>query len=228
MIRVNPEPMADKITLKATKREVFGKKLKKLRRDGLVPANVYGSDVKSLAVTMTYQDFKHVYKQAKETHVVELTIEGETKKRPILISQLQLHPVNRELLHVDLRQVNLKEKINANVVLTFTGESQAVATGSTLVTQRDEIEVEALPTDLPDHLEVDLGVLKAEGDSITVADLKVDAAKVTILTPAEEVIAMAQAPAKEEEATPTEEVTAEGEAPATTEEKKEEAEAKAE
>ena len=101
------------IKLKALKREIRGRKVKQLRSKGLIPANVYGKKVKSQAVSLDKEEFEKVYKKAGETEVVGLLVEGEKEERPILIQNLQVHPVTDEPLHVDLRQIILTEKIIA-------------------------------------------------------------------------------------------------------------------
>ena len=191
--------MADKIKLSAQKRELFGKKVKRLRQEGLVPANVYGSKVKSVAIKISYLDLKKVYKQAGETSVINLLIEGEKETRPVLISDIQANPVSKQVLHIDLRQVDLSQKISANVPIEIIGESEAVVQGAVLVTPRDEIEVEALPNDIPEKIELDISTLKQMGDTITVADIKVDKKKVKIKLEAEELLVQLQEQAKEEE-----------------------------
>ncbi|MGI5828509.1 MAG: 50S ribosomal protein L25, partial [Patescibacteria group bacterium] len=105
--------MAKNITLNAQKRTVTGRKVKQLRAQGIIPGNVYGAGVASQAISFSEQVFKDVFKDAGETHVVDLLIKGEKNSRPTLIYQVQTDPITRRLLHVDFRQVNLKEKINA-------------------------------------------------------------------------------------------------------------------
>jgi large subunit ribosomal protein L25 len=203
--------MAKNMQLQAKKRTIFGKKIKTLRKDGQLPGNIYGGHIASQAIALDAIEFKKMYKQAGETDLIDLQVEGEDKARPTLIDQVQFHPLTREILHVDMRQVNLKEKITATVGVELIGESKAQALGAVIVTLKDELEVEALPTDLPHAFEIDITTLENIGDAITVADLKVDTSKVKVLAEPEEILVKAEAPQAEEAPEPTaEEVPAEG------------------
>lgn len=199
------------IKLEAQKREITGRKVKALRKEGLVPANIFGKKIKSEAVSVDYKAFNEAFKKAGETQIIDLS------GKPVLVSSVQYHPVTGYPLHIDFRQVDLTEKITANVPVELIGESPAEKQSlGTVVQQLDEVEVEALPTDLPEKLEVDQSVLAEVDQAIYVKDLKVSS-KVTVLTDAESLIAKVEPPQKEEEpepvATPVE--GAEGEAPAT-------------
>ena len=166
--------------LKAEKRTVLGKKVKKLRREGLLPANVYGKGLKSTAIQIATADFEKVYKEAGETTVINLEFEGKTK--PVLVKNMHMDFELHKPLHVDFYQVNLKVKVKAVVPVVLTGEAQAVTDKVGLVLQSlSDVEVEALPDKLPEHVEVDITALAAIGDQITVGDLKTND-DVTILT----------------------------------------------
>lgn len=176
-----------KHSLKVEKREVFGKKLKKLRKTGVLPANIYGKDVKSTAVQLALKDFEAIYKETGETGLIELTVGSET--RPVLIHNVQLDYITQEPIHADFFQVNLKEKVKTMVPLELTGEPKAVADKLGLLLQTlNEIEVEALPTDLPEKIEVNVTNLAAVNDQITIADLKAPSG-VEILSDSSQVIA---------------------------------------
>jgi len=108
-----------------------------------------------------------------------LTVDVNKKQLPVLIEDLQIDPITEEILHVTFRQVSLTEKVEAEVPIIFIGEV-AVKDG-VLVTVKDSVEVEALPTDLPEHFEVDLSILSEIGQSITLADLVIDASKVELV-----------------------------------------------
>lgn len=185
--------------LKANKRKLFGRKVKSLRREGIVPGNVFGPNTKSVAIQLDEKTLSALILEAGETSLVNLIIEGETKARPVLIAGYHTNPVSGSLLHVDLHEVNLKEKTTADVPLKLIGVSQAVVDGNVLVELRKELEVEALPTDLPEDIEVDISSLLAVGDSILAKDLKLDRSKVTLMVEDDETIVTIQEPAKEEE-----------------------------
>lgn len=183
--------------LNADKREVLGRKVKTLRRQGLVPANVFGHKVTSFPVQVDAKAFRAVFKEAGETGLVDLTVDGEV--HPVLITESQIHPVTGDILHVDFHKVNLSEKVNATVPVHIIGESPAVKSGEgTLVEQIDEIEVEALPTELPDHFDIDISGLVEIDQAVYVKDITFDSKKVTIVTDPELIIAKVEAPQAEE------------------------------
>ncbi len=163
-------PQAQKLTLNAEVRTVLGKGNRTLRRKGLIPANIYGTGFDSQSIQIDLKTFLPIYKQAGETTVLYAKV--DTKEYPTLVGDIQYHPVTGEMLHIDLRKVNLKQKIEANVPLVFIGESAAVATlNGVLLTQIEEITVLALPTDIPHEISIDISQLVALGDMIRVADL---------------------------------------------------------
>lgn len=177
-----------RISLKAFEREILGKKVSKLRREGIIPGHVFGKKVETESVAVKATDFIKVYKEAGETGLIDLKI-GEEKVRPVLIRQVQVDPVRGEILNIDFYQVNLTEKTTVNVPINLIGEEpELVHTGEAVVIQpMMEVEVEALPDDLPENIEVDITPLKAIDDAITVADLPVPNG-VTILAEPEAVV----------------------------------------
>lgn len=204
----------NKTILKAEVRELVGRKVKRLRLEGILPANVSGKKVKSLGVQVNLKEFEAVYKEAGETGLVSLEIEKEKEVRPVLIHNLQLNPKSDLPVHVDFLQVDLKEKVTASVPVELIGESQVAKQGiGTVVQQINEVEVEALPTDLPEKFEVSIESLIEVDQAIYVKDLKYDKAKVEIKADLETIIAKVEPPQKEEviEVAP---VAVEGEVPA--------------
>ncbi len=203
-----------RLQLSADKRTVTGRKVKKLRREGLLPANVFGKKVKSLSLQLDTKNFHKVYQEVGETGLVDLTIAGESAPRPILITAVQQHPVTGLPLHADFRQVDLTQKVIASVPIEIIGESPAVKDkAAVLITLLDEIEVEALPADLPEKFEVDISGLTEFDQAILVKDLKVDRAKITLKVEDEAQVVMVQEH-KEEVIAPTAEETAAAQAPA--------------
>ncbi|MAG60012.1 50S ribosomal protein L25 [Candidatus Woesebacteria bacterium] len=199
--------------LSAEKREVSGRKVKKLRRDGILPANIYGKKIESLSVQVPIGDFRKVFKEVGETGLVELKVAG--KAYPVLVHNVQLDPTTDEFLHADFLHVNLKEKVTATVPVEFTGEAPAEKTGEGVVVhQLSEVEVEALPTDLPEKIVVDISSLEKVDDAIKVSEFSVDRKKVEIKEEdTERIVVSVAPPAKEEEvAPPSVEEGAEGEA----------------
>lgn len=204
----------DKHILKAEERKLTGRKVKRLRKEGLLPANVYGKKVKSIAITLKESEFLPVYKEAGETGLIELDLGKE--KKAVLVANLQHDPVSDRIVHVDLHQVDLKEKVTAEVPVELTGESPAEKQAiGTVVQQIFEIEVEALPTDLPEHFVVDISKLEEVDQAIYVKDLDIDKGKVEVKAELEAIVAKVEPPQKEEVVEPVAaEVPAEGESPA--------------
>jgi len=195
----------DELKLTAEKRTILGRKAKTLRREGILPANIYGKKVKSLAVQTDLKSFLVAFKKTGETSVVELKVKGEKKSRPVLIHNVQFDPVSDQPLHADFYQVDLKEKVTTEVPIELVGESPAAKEKiGILIQPLTEVEVEALPTELPDKLELDISGLKDVGNAVTVTDLKV-AKGVKVLTSEKEILAKVEPLAKEEVAPPPEE-----------------------
>lgn len=187
----------DKITLKAEKRETLGKKVKRLREQNILPANIYGKGVESLAIKIDKLDFEKIFKEAGETGLVEIVVGDD--KRPTLVHEVQYDPVSDEPLHVDFRQVDLKEKVTATVPVETRGESPAEKRGvGTAVLYLDEVEVEALPSDLPEKFEIDISGLEEVDQALYIKDIDVDKAKVEIKADSEEIIIKVE-PLREEE-----------------------------
>lgn len=190
--------MKKKFELSAVKRTVLGKKVKHLRLERKIPANVFGN-TKPTPVTLDEKQLIKTLSEAGETALVELHIEGEEKARPILFSHVDRHPISGNILHVDLQQVNLTEKVTAHVPLELVGESEAVKAGGVLLTLHDEIEVEALPSDLPEKFVLDISVLKEIGKELKISDLSYDPSKVELKLGADEILVVVQEPKVEEE-----------------------------
>lgn len=200
------------IKLSAAKRTVTGRKVKKLREAGLIPANIYGKDVKSISIEVKVKEFKEVFKKAGETGIVEITVGKET--RPVLVHNVQVHPATDEVLHVDFHQVNLKEKATAQIPLELVGESPAEKSGEgTVVLLMQELEVEALPSDIPSKFEIDASKLTEVDQTVKISDLDFDKGKVEFKLDVESIVAKVEPPQKEEvvEETPIEtETTVQG------------------
>lgn len=168
-------------------RKVLGKKVKKLRREGLLPANVYGKALDSTAIQVKLSDFQTVFKEVGETGLIDLHVNGE--KRPVLVKNMHQTFPHHIPLHVDFYQVNLKEKVKTMIPIVLTGEPKAVTEKVGLLLQTlSEVEIEALPEELPENIEVSVEHLAAIDEQVSVEDLKAPAG-VTILTPGDQVVA---------------------------------------
>ncbi len=197
--------------LKAEKRKLTGRKVKALRKTGILPANVYGKKIKSEGVQVNAKEFKKVFEEAGETGIVELTLGDE--KKPVLIHDLQLDSLTGDPIHVDFMQVDLKQKVTATVQVEIEGESPAEKSGvGTVVQLLSEIEVEALPADLPEKFTVDASKLEEVDQVVKVSDLDYDKSKVEVKVELDALVAKVEPPQKEEVVEAP--VVAEGEAPA--------------
>lgn len=179
----------EKISLQADDRQVLGKKVKNLRKNGKLPAHVFGKKIDTEHVSVDTREFTRVYLSAGETGLVDLKV-GAKKVKPVLIREVQYDPVSLKPLHVDFYQVNLLEKVKVPVPVVLIGEQpEKVHLGEAIVLQTiSEVEVEALPTDLIEKIEVDISILKEIDDAITVATLNYDHSKITVLVEPEEVV----------------------------------------
>jgi len=176
------------IDLKAEKRTILGKKVKTLRKEGLIPAHIFGKGLKTLHVSVKDRDFLKVFDEAGETGIVNVKV--DSSEHPVLIRNVQEHPVTGDPLHIDFYQVNLKEKVAVNVPVDFEGEPVAVERKEgLLLTPMSEIEIEALPADLPETIKVDVSKLEKINDTIHVKDLKIDKSKIEVLTDPEAIVA---------------------------------------
>ena len=170
------------LELKSKKREIIGKKVKTLRNQGLVPAVVYGGSEGSTPLVLELKEFKRIFKHAGETTLVKLFVDdpafakasaGRDNFKNVLIHDSSRDPITGEIKHIDFYEVKMDEKITAKVPLVFTGDSPAISElGGVLVKAMQEIEVRALPADLPREIEVDISDLKTFDDNITVKSIK--------------------------------------------------------
>ena len=194
------------LKIKATKRKELGRKVKKLRNKGLLPGNVYGKKVKSESITVDFKEFINILKEAGETNIVNIVLEG--KNKPTLIHNIQTDPITDLPLHVDFLQVDLKQKVTAQIPIELVGDSSAEKQGiGTIVQYTDEVEVEALPMELPESFEIDVSKLENVNDQIQVKDISIDKIKVEVKEDGEKVVVKVEPLRKEEEvvAPPTEE-----------------------
>lgn len=177
-------------------REKFGKSTKALRKEGFIPAELYGRGFENAHLAISKKDFQKAFEEAGESTIINLLIGSE--KRPALVHDIQKDFLTDEIIHIDFHQVRMDEKITAHIPLEFTGESPAVKEFAGILNKTiSEIEVEALPGDLPRHFEVDISILKELNQSFYVSDLKVPKG-VEILIEPKTVIATITPQAEEE------------------------------
>lgn len=154
-------------TYPVQRREVVGKKVRKLRREGMLPANLYGRGQESIALQLPYVQARDMLNAHGRNTLIEIQIEGEERPRPVVVRMLAQNPVTRALLHVDFYQVDLSRVLQASVPVSLIGESAAVERlGGVLVQYADSIEVEALPQNLPERIDVSITRLAALDDQL--------------------------------------------------------------
>lgn len=187
-----------KINLKSKIREVVGKNLNRYRKEGLVPAVIYGHKSKPESLWVNLLDFSKIYEKAGENTIIELDIEGGRKVNA-LINDTQAEPLSGRFLHIDFFQVRMDEKVEADIPLEFVGEAPAVKElGGVLLKNMDAVPVSCLPGDLPAKIEIDISVLKTFDDHVKIKDLKISD-KVKILLEDEAIITGVMPPRTEEE-----------------------------
>jgi large subunit ribosomal protein L25 len=180
--------MVPRPKLNASSREILGKKVKKLRQEGLTPAHIYGKDIKPIDISVDGKAFLTIFRDVGETGLIDLVVDKQ-KPRTVLVDDLQLHPVSGELLHIDFHQVTLTEKVKAEVPIEIVGEAPAVSEKKgVLLIILDTLEVEALPTDLPETLKIDVSCLSEVNEAIKVSDLVIDKKKIEVLAGSDETL----------------------------------------
>jgi len=185
--------------IKAKKRDL-DIKLDILRRGGEIPAVFYGAGKETTSISVPIVEFKKIWREAGESSAIK--VEVADKNIDVLIHEVQVDPVTSEPIHVDFLVIDMKKKIQVNVPLVFEGISNAVKSGiGNLVKVLHEVEIEALPSELPHNLVVDISKLNTLEDSVIVSDIKLPAG-VVVITNGEDIVAsiIAQVEEKEEEA----------------------------
>lgn len=181
----------------AEKREVFGKNLKKFRKQGKMPAVIYGKGKKTTSLFVDLKEFKKTWKETGESTLIKIKNPDSGKFEDVLIQDVSLDPLKDEPIHADFYIVEMDKPIIAKVNLVFEGVSPAEKElGGILVKVRHEVEVEALPKDLPHELKVDVSKLANFEDQITIKEIKLPAG-VKILAKEDEVVALIETPKEE-------------------------------
>lgn len=189
--------MSEIVTLDATRRELTGKKVKALRREGKLPAVIYGVGLEPAPILLDMRTAAKVLRDVTLSTLVNIKLEGA--EHTTLVRERQYDVIKRELSHIDFLAISMTETLRTSVPLRLVGVAPAVKEYSAMIMQEMEtLEVEALPADLPEAIEIEIDVLEELGSTITVADLSLGS-KVTILVDPEMVIAVAIAGAREVE-----------------------------
>lgn len=195
--------------LHADRRDSFGKKVKRLRRDGMVPGNVYGLAMEPIPLTIDGREFITVHQRAGSTGVIDLAVNG-ADALPVLVQEVQHDPPTSRVLHVSFVQVDLTKPVSAMVPVFIYGEAPAVELGAIVIQHINEVSVSALPDDIPENFEVDVSSLEDIDHSLHVSDLDAPA-DVSIQTDPDDLLVRAERPRVIEEETPEEDEELEGE-----------------
>jgi large subunit ribosomal protein L25 len=203
-------PDKQKNQLHVSKRTIVGKRVSQVRLAGDIPANVFGEDHASQALSMRKKDTVR-YLQAEGESGLLYLVDEDKKETPVLIDEIQTDPVSSQPIHISFKRVNLKEKVQSEVPVEMVGEADIP--NATIFLVKDMLEVEALPTDLPESIVLDISGLTEIGQALHLADAKYDRAAVQVLLTEEELeepLVIVQELKEEVEEVPADE--AEGEA----------------
>jgi len=183
------------LTLKAKNREDLGKKVKALRKQSILPAVLYGPEIKNLSIKIDYKEFENIYKEAGESSLISLQVDDN--EFSVLIHEVKKDPLTGKFIHADFYQPILTEEVEATVSIVFEGEALAIKElGGTLVREISEIQVKALPQNLPHEIKVNIDGLKTFDDEILVKDLKLPE-NVKVQREPDEIVAVVIAPETE-------------------------------
>jgi large subunit ribosomal protein L25 len=175
--------------LKISRRDVTGKKVRFLRREGVIPANLYGPGIESVPLQAETAVLKRLLLKVGRDALISLKVDGDKKPRMVMLRDIQRDPLTGNLLHIDLFQVEMTHKVRADVPILFVGEAPAAKSSRVmLIESLTELHVEALPADLPPHIEVDLSALEEIDQAIHVRDIAAGDG-VEVLTDPDQVIA---------------------------------------
>ncbi len=190
--------MAERPKLKAQRRTLLGKKVKRLRREGKLPAILYGPTVEEpIPLVLDYTEAYKTIRSLGPSALIDLEVDGETYTT--IIRERQRDVITGKFLHVDFQAVSMTEEVESEVTIVLKGEAPAAKHyGATIVQELETLDVEALPQDLPESIVVDISVLEEPGDTITVGDLVLPPG-VKVLNPPDEVIVAAVGPEEEAE-----------------------------
>jgi large subunit ribosomal protein L25 len=192
------------LSLFAKIRKELGKKAKVLRKKGILPGVLYGPKIENLSLELNQKEFEKIYETAGESSLITLEVDpstgsGQAKKFLVLIHTLELDVISQKPIHVDFYQPSLEKEVAVTLPLVFEGEALAVKdSGGTLVKNISELEVKALPQNLPHEIKVNIENLKTFADNIKILDLKLPEG-VKVQRAAEEIVAHVLAPVKVEE-----------------------------
>ena len=171
----------DQIELKVTSREILGKKVRFLRRQGVVPVHLYGPGIESMALQCDTTELRRVLDEAGKTQLISLKIDNEKKPRTVVVHEVQIEPQTGESLHVDFYQVKMAEKVKVEIPIVLVGEAPALKLKENMLVQElNTLSVECLPAKIPPSVELDLNSLTESEQAVRVKDIELDR-EITVL-----------------------------------------------
>jgi len=190
--------MPESSVLSIQPRTELRKRNHQLRASGSIPAVIYGHRVDAVAVSVPRREFERSFHKLGRTQLMDLKLDGEARSRKVLVREVQYNPRTTQAIHIDFYQVNLKEKITADVPIVVVGESPAVRRRDGELAQNlHSLKVNCLPADIPEHIEVDVSGLENVEDSIRISELTIPA-ECEVLTDPEEVVIKVAVPREAE------------------------------
>ena len=170
-------------------REIRGKKVKTLRRQGITPVHVFGHGIEPEAMQCDTIELQKVLSQAGSTGIIGLKVDKSRKKRNVMIREVQKEPRSGQLLHIDFYQIRMEEKLKVDVPIVLTGEAPALKMKENFLSHElDSLSVECLPDDIPSHIEVDVSILEEADQSIHVQDI-ILGEEITVINNPEQLVA---------------------------------------
>lgn len=188
-----------RLELEASKRDVTGKKVRFLRRQGIIPANIYGHGIDSTSINVDAKSLKHLLAHAGKTDLISLKVDDSKSPVKVLMREVQRNPLTDEPLHVDFYQVRMTEKIKADVPLVFIGEAPVLKNvkNSSMLHLIDSVHIEALPDDLPHSFEIDVSNIEELDQAIYIKDIPLGHG-ITLLSDPEQMVVKVAEVRKEE------------------------------
>lgn len=198
--------------LLASTREIIGKKVKVLRRQGLTPANLFGNKIEPLTLQCDTFELQRLLTHGGRTGIISLKLDKQKKTRNVMVREIQREPRTGKLLHVDFYQVKMDEKIRVDIPILTIGEPPALKQKENYLAQElNELSIECLPDVIPNHIEVDVSILEEADQSIHVGDIILGEG-ITVHNAPEQLVVKISTQFVEKEAEVEEEIEGEGEA----------------
>ena len=163
----------EEIRLKAEKRGQGGKNpTRRLRKEGIIPAVLYGKDVEPLHLGISAKEFRLIQRHVKSNTIIKMDLDknGGTEERPVMLKAMQRAPIKDVILHIDFLQVSMERVVQVEVPIHFVGEPEGLAKGGVIEQHLRSIMIESLPGQIPEKIEIDISALDI-GDSIHISDL---------------------------------------------------------